>query len=326
MSTITIFTWTPDGKQETLKTLAELEEFHKNGRGKFWLDVLDPNPDAFDFLLDTMNFHSLTVEDCIFPQNYPKLNEYVDYIFLIVHSLYYYKENEEQPLSSREVDIFLGKNFLITIHQAHIKGISLTIEMMSGAEQTAFKGTEFLLYEILDTMADNYFQILDNLEDQIDCIEDQILTGNPHVFLESTFRIKKNLLFLRKIIMPQREILSRLARRNFLFLDPNSEVYFRDVYEHLVRNFELIENSRETVTSLMEAHFTVISNRTSDIVKTLTGITIIMMILTVITGYYGMNFRHITELEWKYGHIIVLLVMVIIVGAGFYILKKKKWL
>ena len=188
------------------------------------------------------------------------------------------------------------------------------------------RGMDFLLYEILDGTVDYYFPVLDDFDAVVDELEHD-MSGTPtKETLNRIFSLKRDGMYLRRVTSPQREIVNRLSRDHFEVINKQTAIYFRDVYDHLVRIEGLAESYKDLTTGLLEAYLSVVSNRLNEIVKLLTVFTVVMMPLTVITGIYGMNFEHIPELKSPYGYYGVLGLMVVVVGVMLGFFRRKKWI
>ncbi|MCX7919258.1 MAG: magnesium/cobalt transporter CorA [bacterium] len=290
-----------------------------------WLDLEAPDDMEIDILVQEFDFHPLSIEDCIFPQNRPKLEEFPNYCFIVFHSISYDPE-PNKGLSFAELDIFIGKNFIVTVHDEPLRNITTTKARCKEKQDVMKKGPDYLLHLLLDSMVDSYFPIIDQMDEQIDKIEDLVFTSPTTQLLNQIFTLKRNLIAFRKTINPQREIINLLTRRDFPFIQTTTLVYFRDVYDHLFRMVDTIDTYREIISSALEAYLSVTSNQLNSIMKTLTIIATIMMPLTLISSIYGMNFEFFPELKWKYGYPMVLTVMAIIALGMLYYFHRKKWL
>lgn len=318
-----------EGKElETGIDLRETKELLRDEKNLLWLDFLDPGEEEFEFLEKTFSLHPLVIEDCRLPQEAPKVDEFPDYVFMILHSVYFYKDREErgeEPLSIREIDVILGKNYILTIHKEKIWNINTVMEQLKKNPRILSRGCDFLLYSILDDIMDNYFYILNLIEDRIDDLEATISTAKSEEFLNKVFSYKRYILSLRKVMAPQRELISRFCRRDYPFVHPQMAVYYRDIHDHLTRIHSMIETFRELLTSVMEAHLSLLTHKMNDVIKVLTIIATIFMPMTFLTGVYGMNYLFMPELKWRLGY---LFAWGIILLTGFSLLfycRKKKW-
>ncbi|MFH1824559.1 MAG: magnesium/cobalt transporter CorA [Candidatus Firestonebacteria bacterium] len=304
----------------------DLQKYLSDKNNILWLDIENSSEKDIDMLIDIFNFHSLSIEDVIFPHNYPKIETFEDYLFLIIHAVNY-NEEEQTKIISQEINIYFGENYIVSVHEESIKYIHSVIQRAKSNPMIMSKGTDFLLHLILDGITDSFFPVLDIINDKIDKIEDKILIGNSgqKVIMSEMLDLKRNLLNLRKIVGPLRNVYSTLTRSDLPFIRTKTIIYFRDVYDHMLRIFDLIEAYRELLSATMEADFTIISTRLNEIMKTLTIIATFMMPLTLITSFYGMNVKA-PEFEWGiFGYIFVWIIIILATVGMFLYFKKKKW-
>ena len=304
----------------------DLQRFLVDKNNILWFDIESPLESEIDILIDVFNFHSLSIEDVIFPHNYPKIETFEDYLFLIIHSVTY-NEKGYDSITSQEINIYFGKNYIVSIHEEPIKYIHSVIQRCKSNPTIMSRGADFLLHLILDGITDSFFPILDTINDKLDKVEDKILIGNPNQteIMAEMLNLKKDLLNLRKIVGPQRSVYSTLTRSDLSFIKTKTIIYFRDVYDHMLRVYDLIEGYRELLSTTMEADFTIISTRLNEIMKVLTIIATFMMPLTLVTSYYGMNVK-LWEFEWgRFGVIFVWILLIVPVVVMFLYFKKKKW-
>ena len=325
---ITSFLLREGKKLETGIDLKKVKKLLKNEKNILWLDFFDPSEEDFEFLRAAIYLHSLVIDACRVPQEEPKVDEFLDYLFMIMHSVYFYKDKEErgeEPLSIREIDVILGKNYILTLHKEKIWNINTIMEELKKNPEILSKGCDFLLYSILDDIMDNYFYILNLIEDRIDELEDTVSTAKPEKFLNKVFSYKRHIIFLRKVMAPQRELIARFCRRDYPFVHPQLAVYYRDIHDHLIRIHSMIETFRELLTSVMEAHLSLLSHRMNNTMKVLTIVATIFIPMTFLTGLWGMNFVFIPEFRWRLGY---LFAWGIICLTGFLIYvycRKKRW-
>ncbi len=318
-------------KGETLKTgigLSEVKEILKDEKNLLWLDFLDPSDEDFKLLEKTFSLHSLVIEDCRVPQEAPKVNEFPDYISMIMHSVYFYKDKEEkgeEPLSIREMDVILGKNYILTLHKEKIWNINTIMEQLEKNPRILSRGCDFLLYSILDDVMNNYFYILDLIEDRIDDLEATISTAKSEEFLDEVFSYKRHIISLRKVMAPQRELIARFCRKDYPFVHPQMAIYYKDIHDHLTRIHSMIETFRELLTSVMEAHLSLLSHKMTDVIKVLTIVATIFMPLTFLTGVYGMNFLFMPELKWRFGYLFAWGIISLTGFLFYFYCRKRKW-
>jgi magnesium transporter len=193
-------------------------------------------------------------------------------------------------LTTKELDIFLGKNFVVTHHDEPITSVEKARSAFFRDKRYTSHGPDHLLYKLIDDLVADYMPLVEAIDDQIDRVEDEVLTKAAPDTLERIFSLKRILLSMRRIIVPQREVLNKLARDDFEVVDPHDRVFFRDIYDHLVRLHDVNESMRDLVSGSLDTYLSVINNRMNEVMKTLTIITTLFMPISFITGFFGMNF------------------------------------
>jgi len=321
---IEIFTFS---KQNGLRRITDAESLPgllKDETESVWVDLEAPTEEETQILSSVFNFHPLAIEDCIGESHLPKLDDFGDYLFLVLHGA----RRGDVPGSFKTVELnfFLGKRYLVSYHQPLSRSVNRTKERCLKNSLAMSRGMDFLLYEILDGTVDNYFPILDDFDELINELEHEAVRNPGKDILNRILSLKRDGMYLRRVTSPQREILNRLSRDPFAVISKRTAIYFRDVYDHLVRISDLADSYKDLTTGLLEAYLSVVSNRLNEIMKVLTVFTAIMMPLTVITGIYGMNFKYIPELDWAYGYHAVIGVMAAIVIVMLGIFRWKKWI
>jgi magnesium transporter len=302
----------------------------------FWLDMAAPGDEEIALLDDVFGFHPLAIEDTIGRVQRPKIESYqhvgegctVGYFYMVFHGpdLQTFREN----LWTKELDMFVSQRYLVTIHEEEMMSVR-TVLNRAQADPCAMlaKGTDLLLHNILDYLVDHYDPILDYLEDELDSLEERALTcPQPAVLTEIAVK-KRELLNLRRIVGPQREVVAQLTRGEVPFIRESTRVYLRDVQDHLIRTVEMIELYRDLVLGARDIYLSSISNRLNEIMKTLTVITVIAIPFTVVTGFFGMNF----DLPWwnrlvtsGWGFAVALMITFVPVTAFLYIFWAKGWM
>jgi magnesium transporter len=288
-----------------------------------WVDVPDPTGRDFHELAQEFGFHPLSMEDCRNAHQRPKIEEYEGYYFIV---LYEALLNDEVELELRELSIFLGKNYLVTVHSQPIRAIETAERLWRGWSDLAHRGPGLLTYLLIDSIVDDYFPMLDRLSDRIDELEDQIFGDFQPDTIQQIFRIKKQLLILRRAVAPLRDVFNTLLRREQPLFSRETTIYFQDVFDHLIRVADTIDTMRDMLGSTMDAYLSVSSNRMNMVMKRLTAISAILMSVTLVAGIYGMNFSYMPELEWRYGYVGTLGLMLIIGMAIYLYFRRIDWL
>lgn len=289
-----------------------------------WLDLEAPSEEEIELLKAGHPFHPLAIEDCLEPTHHPKVEEFDDHLFIIIHAVDFSVAKER--FGTTELDIFLGERFLVTFHRKSVRSITTMRERYQKMEWVLRRGTDYLLHEVLDLLVDYYMPALERFEEQIDAVETEIFADPTPETLSKAFQLKREVLHLKRIVLPQRELLNRLARGEFEIVVENQRIYFRDVYDHLYRIAESADFYRDMVTGLLDGYLSQVSNKLNVVMKTLTIFATILLPLTFIAGVYGMNFAHMPELEWRYGYFVVLAGMATIAGGMLYLFRRKGWM
>lgn len=295
-----------------------------NNGEQIWIDLEKPEESEMDILRDVFNFHPLAIEDCLHKRQRPKVDNYKDYYFIVLNE--FTGGNINKNFTYTQLYIFLGENYIITIHWNKLKAINDTMERIMNGPRIFERGIDFILYNIFDTLVDDYFPLADSIGDKIDGIEENILKNPGKQVQNEILVLKRNILKLRKVLSPQREVLNILLRHDFTLIKEENRLYYMDVYDHMLRIYDLLDTYIDLLASTMDLYMSQISNKMNEIMKVLTIITTILMPLSLITGIYGMNFKFMPELEARYGYYATLALMVIVAGVGLIYFKKKKWL
>lgn len=306
------------------------EALHSLEEGGFiWLDFYNPSIEELHSLVDTIQVHPLSVEDCLDSSQVPKIEHFPNNTFFIFNAFSY----REKMLKIDEIDIFIGKNFLVTVSGINSEGrrpLNNIEKIVAGDPGLARSGPAFLMHVILDYVVDEKLNAFEALEDELEDVEEQVL-NNPSVFQPSELlRLKKYLIHLRKGLFHEREILIKICRMDCPFIQDKAIFHFRDVYDHLAKFFELTETNRENVTSLMELYtsllnnnMTKLSNETNASVRRLTLIATIFMPLTLLASIGGMSeWSMMTGPgNWKLSYPLFILGMAIIAGINYLLIR-----
>lgn len=289
-----------------------------------WVDVVEPTEEDMAVLKKEFGFHPLALEDALRQEQRTKLDEYPGYRFIVLHSISYNKEEEE--VRSWEIHLFIGANYLVTVHKDPIVTLLAARERWKQQSEMVREGIGFLVYALIDTIIDDYFPILDILDDRIDRVEEQLLRGAGKQDLTDLFTIKKSLLMMRRVTSPLRDIFNILVRRDQPLFSPQTLLYFQDVYDHLLRILDAIDLHREMITSLVETSLATQSNQLNQVMRTLTAMSIILMSISFIGSVYGMNFEHMPELKWPLGYWYALALMGGTAGGLWGFFRRHGWL
>jgi magnesium transporter len=303
---------------------ANISELRESEENVIWADVSDPTSRDFEELAEEFGFHPLSIEDCRSEHQRPKIEEFPGYYFIVLYEAQLAGPNDRLEL--RELNIFLGKNYLVTVHSRPIRAIETAARLWREWMDRSEHGAGLLAYLLIDAIVDDYLPLLDLISERMDELEDSIFGEWRAEVIEDIFNIKKKLLYLRRSITPLRDVFNTMLRREQPIFPRETHVYFQDVFDHLIRVADTIDALRDMLSSTMDAYLSVSGNRMNKIMKRLTSISTILMSVTLIAGIYGMNFMYMPELRWRFGYVYALLSMVV-VGLALYIyLKKVKWI
>lgn len=291
---------------------------------RHWVDLEDPTPEETSVLEDPFHFHPLAIEDSLDETHHPKMDDYESYLFLILHGIRMDAPTAE--LITRRLNVFLGANYLVTLHRGPMRSIRGTREMCCRDALPALsRGVDFLLHHILDQMFDRYFPALNAMEDKIQLVQVEVFESPSRETLDRIFALKQDVSHLRRLSAPQRDLISRLARTEHKIISRKAALYFRDLYDQLYRITEIAYSYNDLVQATLDAYLSAVNNRLNETMKRLTVIGALLMPLTVITSLYGMNFRHMPELDWKYGYPMVLGLMAAVSGGLLWWFKRRGW-
>lgn len=291
----------------------EISEIIKDRAQFVWLDLLNPGEQESALLREEFGFHPLAIEDAIRHHERPKVEAFDHYYFMIFYELGY--NQESQQLVSQPVNIFIGANYLVTVHQRSVKTIKETMQRWRKNDSLPGHAGGILLYHLLDTLVDDYFPVLDQLAERVETIEEQIFERFRQDALQEVFALKRDLLGIRRVVAPERDVLNVLIRREIPIFEPGTIQYLQDVYDHVIRITDSIDTYRDLLSSALDAFLSIQSNQLNQIVKVLTIASIILMSCALVAGIYGMNFQHMPELSWQYGYPFALGLMALISGG-----------
>ena len=312
----------PDGTVEWGLSPERLRSAMSSEQHLLWVDIEEPTDEEIELLLEVFELHPLTVEDCIMPNVRPKLEDFERYLFIVLQGL----KRVDGRLRTIELDVCLGRNFLLTIHSERIKSVEDDCARVEKKSPIITRGADFLFYAITDSLIDSYFPVLEEVEARVDEMESRLLSDSTERTLREILGIYNEIMVLRRTLAPHREILSRLNRGDLPFIKPANAVYFRDIYDHLLRMSDLVDSCREVTTMSLEAYATIVSNRLNEIMKTMTAFATLALPLIIVTGIYGMNFGEHPGLGPKWIYHVLSLGFVGSIPVMLYCFRKYRWL
>lgn len=308
----------------------EFTQLTQNAEALLWVDFVNESPERCLPILQSFGFHPLAIDDALQETHSPKLDDWGDYLYIALNYLNAEENGDSWETEVDELDIFLGQNYIVTHHDHPISAIDETWAACDRDPRNVQEGADHILYKITDNLVAGYMPAVEKIDEAIDQIEDQVFDRPSPRTLERLFGLKRVLLAMRRILLPQREVLNKLARDDYKVIDPKDRIFFRDIYDHLVRLHDLNESLRDLVGGVVDTYLSVVNNRMNEIMKTLTTITVLFMPLTFLTGFFGMNFfEPLGNLKsWTTNPVFYLtMVTIFVMPIGMYIwMRRRTWI
>ncbi len=302
----------------------DISELRENRGLTMWLDLTSPTETELELLREEFGFHPLALEDAIRENQRPKVDSYDGYYFVVFYCID--MDEQSNDLCTTPINMFIGPNYLVTIHSEPITQILETVKRWQAPDSPLEQDVGSLVYALLDAIVDDYFPVMDQVAERVDELEDTIFEKFDESALQDIFQLKKSLLQLRRIVAPERDVLNVMLRRTIPVFDSNDITYLQDVYDHIVRTTDAIDTYRDLLSSALDSFLSVQSNRLNLVVKALTVTSIVLMSVTLVAGIYGMNFEYMPELQWRYGYAWALGLMVAIAAGLIAFFRRIKWL
>jgi magnesium transporter len=320
----------PEGRISKDLGSLQISTIVRSGEGLLWVDFENTPPERDEpFLREVFGFHPLAIDDALQEAHVPKLDDWGDYLYIVLYA-FEIDQHDHHQLQTYELDIFAGFHYLVTHHDQSIAALNRVWDSLEVDPRYKKNDADRLLYHLVDEIVADYLPVVEQLEMTIDETQDEIFSNPGQETLTLIFTMKRNVLHLRRVLNPQREVLNKLARDELQVIDARTRVYFRDVYDHLVRMTDIMENVRDLVSSALDTYLSVINNRMNNIMKTLTVITTLFMPISFIASFFGMNFfQPVARLHvWtSYTLFLITLGVIILLPIGMYTwLRMRNWL
>ncbi len=295
-------------------------------KGTCWIDVNGlTQPNIIEAVGDRFQLHPLVLEDVVHTTQRPKVDYYDEYLYIVLGLLTYHDETGE--ISSEQMSIVLGRDFLLTFREHDGEQFAGVIERLrSGKGRIRKGGADYLAYALMDAIVDDYFGILEKLAERIEILEEALVVDPNRLTLQGIHTLKTDMIHMRRSVWPLREVLNSLARGDSDLIKSDNIPYLRDVYDHTVHVIENMESYREIITGMLDIYLSSMSNRLNEVMKVLTIIATIFIPLTFMTGWYGMNFKTMPELQWAWSYPVFASVAATAAGTMLILFKIKKWL
>ena len=291
-----------------------------------WLDIKGlHNEEIISELGELTNIHSLTLEDLLNVNQRPKIDFYFTYIYIVIQALKF--DANTQNIESEQLSIILGENYVMTFWEKPNNSLDfIKNRIKTKLGKIVSLGSDYLAYAILDAIIDDYYDVIENLGDQIEDLEEKLMLEPHKIQIQDIYIFKRKLLEIRKAVWPIREVVTKLQKSETDFIKEKTSLYLRDLYDHSIQLIETIDIYRDIISGLADMYLSTTSNRLNEIMKVLTILSSVFIPITFIAGVYGMNFKNMPELEWQYGYLYSIGLMFLIAIIMLFYFRKKKWM
>lgn len=313
-----------DGKRVADVNLSDVGNYLQEKKQFVWIGLYEPSEEILTRVQNRFQLHELAVEDAHLAHQRPKLEQYGDSIFIVLRTA---QMNQEHHTEFGETHFFVGDNFIVVVRHGSSIPYTEVRARCEAAPEHMRNGQGFVLYAVMDFIVDRYFPVVHDLEQELETIESKIFKEKPsRETTEKIYDLKRELLEVKRAVSPLVDICNRLMRFDIKCISPETRPYFRDVYDHVIRINEMVDNTRELLNSAMEANFSLLSIAQSDVSKKFAGWAAIIAVPTMVAGFYGMNFKFMPELEWHYGYFVVIGITLAACITLYYFFRKSGWL
>jgi magnesium transporter len=321
---------TQDGEIRTGLEPSEFAAALQDPHGLLWVDLIaEPVAVCEPILLGTFGFHPRAVDDALQESHVPKIDDWGEYLYAVLHAVAW-KRGDGEALKTLEMDFFLGKNYLVTYEADPVAAADRVWASNDRDHRHLRKGPAYIFYKLADELVADYMPVIEEMDDTIDEIEDQVFGNAAQTLLEQIFELKRALLHMRRIIAPQREVLNKLARGDFGVVSNEDRPFFRDIYDHLVRLYDISEGLRDLVGGALDTYLSVVNNRMNEVMKTLTVITTMFMPVSFLVGFFGMNFFEVTrpmpEATSRPAFVLVIAIMLLTPTVMYLWMRRRAWM
>lgn len=310
--------------EKELSSVADLSG-EKDKPGKLWINI-DGLQDValLENVGNLFGLHPLILEDILNTDQRPKIEDLSEYLYIVLRNFY---NHETDSLHSEQVSIVLGNNFILSFQEKESALFEPVRERLRGDKGRIRKaGSDYLVHALIDSVVDNYFILLEDMEDRIEKLENDLIKQTSPTRLQSIHNLKRELIFLRKSLWPLRETISSLQRSDSPLIDEPNAIYFKDIFDHIIAIIDTVDTFRDMLSGMLDIYLSSASMRLNEVMKVLTIIATIFMPLTFLAGVYGMNFKHMPELEWTWGYFGLWGIMLTIAILMLMFFRRKKWL
>lgn len=294
-------------------------------KGVLWVDICETTEEDGEFLSRVFGFHHLAIEDCVSPLLHsPKIDDFDDYLFMVIHGVNHGAEAD--VVETAELGMFLGPHFVVSNHNVPLYSVSHVAHVVEETGRPMRRGADFLAHALADALVDNVLPTVDRMSDVAEDIEEESIRSPGQGTIEAILRLKRSTLRLHRVMGPQREIMYRLSRGEFSLIGSEAEIFFRDVYDHIVRIQDLNQILRDRADNALSTYLSSVANRQNETMRVLSMVATIFLPLALVAGVYGMNFDVMPELHVAWAYFAVLGFMVAVVAGAMYYFFARRWI
>jgi magnesium transporter len=297
----------------------ELKAALESSQGLLWVDVCETTEEDGHFLAATFGFHRLAVEDCISAQIHPpKIDDFGDHLFIVVHGVNHLGESD--IVETAELAIFLGPHYVVSNHNDPLYSVDAVRRLVEEDGRPMRRGSDFLAHALIDALIDNVLPTIDQMSDVADEIEEEVLRNPQQSTLEAVLKLKRSVIRVHRVMAPQREVMNRMSRGEFTLIGDKAQIYYRDIYDHIVRIEDLGQSLRDRADNALATHLSSVANKQNETMRVLSIVATIFLPLALVAGVYGMNFENMPELDvsWAYFAVLGFIGFVIVAVVGFF--------
>jgi magnesium transporter len=312
-----------EGEELATVPVVDLSEVRKEPDVLIWVDVFSATEEDLVAMGEEFELHPLVLDTWRGHNRRPRVEQFHDYVMIVCYTVE--RADADPPAELYEVDLVCGRNFLVTVHKGRPVDAEAVAARIRAHPELADQGSGFLLYVVLDELVDAFFPALDAIGERVEDLEEAVFEGRTQVQAD-LFRLRRDMVAVRRVAGPMRDAMQVLLRRDLGLFSDEARRYLQDIYDHLIRVVESVEDYQDLASGALDANLSVVSNRVAEVARTLGAYAAIFAVLTTIAGIYGMNFTHMPELHWRFGYAWALGLMVLS-GAGLWLFfKRKGWL
>jgi magnesium transporter len=300
-----VFYLSPEGQMQTALSEEQVRAAFESKQGLLWVDICETTEEDGKFLEHNFGFHHLAIEDCISEKIHsPKIDDFDSHLFIVVHGVNH--TGESDIVETAELAIFLGPNYLVSNHNPVMYSVDYVARAVEDTGRPMKRGADFLAYTLIDTLIDNVLPTIDKMIDFADAMEEEVIKYPQQSTLEAVIKLKRSVLRIHRVMAPQREVLNRLSRKEFPVIREEASIFYRDIFDHIVRIEDLGQSLRDRADNALQMHLSSIANRQNETMRVLSIVATVFLPLALVAGIYGMNFEYMPQLGYHWGYFAVL--------------------